>query len=574
MWKTIVGTAFLVIGSTSQADDGRLYWAVQNLGEVWRADADGSNATQLIEPRDQNAIALDLSGEQLYYGENGDVLIADLNGNNRRLLLPGDGEIINLQLDTAGGWMYYIRRNATINGLFRAPIAGGPEDSLDTRATRGVALSIDDNWVFYRVNNTIVRADLDGSNPTTIITGVTPNISTIAAAPSTGQLFFSEPGRGGVQGIWRADFDGANVVRLIPTPEATTFSFGSVRVVGDQLYASKSDSLGVDDELVRFDLDGSNETSISVGDIVSGRFVLDLANTTAFVLDDGILRNRFDGSERRLLLSSIDSELHGIVVDDATREVCFPQPSRESNLIKIAAASSKVEATRITEVIFSSDPALGDVRGITQSSADGRIYWANTDDAPDGGVYSVLPDGSDFRTISGDADNPHDVAIDALTDTVYWSEGIADGDELFGQIRSANADGTNPQIVVTGLSERLRGVAVDGTNGKLYWTEQSSGTDGVIMRSDLDGSNIEPIVTGLNRPHHVALDVPGGVLYWTEGIGSGTTTGASIRRATLDGMNVVDIVPSLTQGVRDLHFAPGLPDELFTESFEQAAGPP
>ena len=73
----------------------------------------------------------------------------------------------------------------------------------------------------------------------------------------------------------------------------------------------------------------------------------------------------------------------------------------------------------------------------------------------------------------------------------------------------------------------------------MYWTD--SGTD-KIQRANLDGSNIEDLVTqGLSYPAGIALDVEGGKMYWTD---SGTD---KIQRANLDGSNIEDLV---TQGLR------------------------
>ena len=75
----------------------------------------------------------------------------------------------------------------------------------------------------------------------------------------------------------------------------------------------------------------------------------------------------------------------------------------------------------------------------------------------------------------------------------------------------------------------------------MYWTDW--GTD-KIQRANLDGSNIEDLVTqGLSSPSGIALDVEGGKMYWTDW---GT---AKIQRANLDGSNVEDLV-TRTQGLR------------------------
>lgn len=67
-------------------------------------------------------------------------------------------------------------------------------------------------------------------------------------------------------------------------------------------------------------------------------------------------------------------------------------------------------------------------------------------------------------------------------------------------------------------------LAVDETHGKLYWAEMVEGnyaTAAGIWRANLDGSNIEPIVSGLTaygaEALQLAIDPVGNKLYWTQG---------------------------------------------------------
>ena len=67
---------------------------------------------------------------------------------------------------------------------------------------------------------------------------------------------------------------------------------------------------------------------------------------------------------------------------------------------------------------------------------------------------------------------------------------------------------------------------------KIYWTET-----GRIKRANLDGSEIEDVLTETFSTRDLALDLRNRKIYWTEG-----PTAAKIRRATLDGFNVENIV--------------------------------
>ena len=66
----------------------------------------------------------------------------------------------------------------------------------------------------------------------------------------------------------------------------------------------------------------------------------------------------------------------------------------------------------------------------------------------------------------------------------------------------------------------------------MYWTINSDSPRGKIQRANLDGSNIEDLVTGLRYSDGIALDVSGGKMYWTN------VNVDTIQRANLDGSNI------------------------------------
>ena len=81
---------------------------------------------------------------------------------------------------------------------------------------------------------------------------------------------------------------------------------------------------------------------------------------------------------------------------------------------------------------------------------------------------------------------------------MYWTEFRG------GKIRRADLDGSNVQVRVTGLDNPV-GVALDIAGGKMYWTDYIIGK---IQRADLNGSNVEDLVTtGVDWPVGIALDV-------------------------------------------------------------------
>ncbi len=138
----------------------------------------------------------------------------------------------------------------------------------------------------------------------------------------------------------------------------------------------------------------------------------------------------------------------------------------------------------------------------------------------------------------------HNIALDPSNGKLYWIEGTG-GDDPTAVIRRANLDGSGAEDIVTSALTPTS-IALDPTNGKLYWGEidffsVGSGTGSVIRRANLDGSGRETVVakTGIGTVViGIALDLPNGKMYYAEIAVYG---GASkIIRANLDGSSPKD----------------------------------
>jgi sugar lactone lactonase YvrE len=121
-------------------------------------------------------------------------------------------------------------------------------------------------------------------------------------------------------------------------------------------------------------------------------------------------------------------------------------------------------------------------------------------------------------------------AFPGTSGKMYWV------DNTTGKIQRANLDGTEVEDIVTGTISPY-GIALDPAGGKMYWTE----TTGKIRRSDLSGTEVEDIVIDVVTPLGIALDLTGGQMYWAD-------LGADkIQRANLDGIGVETLVTGLSE---------------------------
>ena len=121
------------------------------------------------------------------------------------------------------------------------------------------------------------------------------------------------------------------------------------------------------------------------------------------------------------------------------------------------------------------------------------------------------------------------IALDAASEKIYWTEWTAQA------IRRANLDGTNVETVIsTGVSGPAY-VGLDVPSGKMYLLDHRAGK---ILRANLDGTNLEELLTGLDGPSDMVLDLVDRKMYWT----LHHDRGAEVWWADLDGTNVENIV--------------------------------
>ena len=164
---------------------------------------------------------------------------------------------------------------------------------------------------------------------------------------------------------------------------------------------------------------------------------------------------------------------------------------------------------------------------IALDTTSGKLYLSNAW----GKIQRMNLDGSNFQSnlITG-LQSPQNLVLDSVDGKLYWTEQTG---KTTGKIQHANLDGSNVQLVKE-LTSTPRGMTLDAVNRKLYLTNGW----GKLQRMNLDGSNFQPnFITGLQDPGQVAVDVIAGKLYWTEK--------GKLRRVDLNGENIQDVVTGL-----------------------------
>ena len=88
---------------------------------------------------------------------------------------------------------------------------------------------------------------------------------------------------------------------------------------------------------------------------------------------------------------------------------------------------------------------------------------------------------------------------------IYWEE----NDGSNSGIRRANVDGSGKETLIRTDEDYVHDVKLDLANGMMYWSGSPENTKGlgVIEAASLDGTGRSVIVSGLDKPTGIALDL-------------------------------------------------------------------
>ena len=244
---------------------------------------------------------------------------------------------------------------------------------------------------------------------------------------------------------------------------------------------------------------------------------------------DKIQRANLDGSNVQDLVTSGLTTPVGIALDIAGGKMYWTDYGTE----KIQRAN--LDGSNVQDLVTS---GLTSPNGIALDIAGGKMYWTDFGTEK---IQRANLDGSNVQDlVTSGLTIPASIALDIAGGKMYWTD---PGTE---KIQRANLDGSNVQDLVTSGLTIPDSIALDIAGGKMYWTD--FGTE-KIQRANLDGSNVQDLVTsGLNTPLGIALDIAGGKMYWTHADWNSATsefTNGKIQRANLNGTEVEDVITGL-----------------------------
>ena len=159
---------------------------------------------------------------------------------------------------------------------------------------------------------------------------------------------------------------------------------------------------------------------------------------------------------------------------------------------------------------------------LTLDIANGKIYWMAWTNQNETGAWQADLDGSNARSVDVIPEHLHN---NVVAGKKYWHDRDRD------TILRSNLDGSNVEDLVS--EQFVPELAVDGISGKIYWHNYNQ-----LRRANLDGSNVENLLDE-DDVSELTIDGAGGKMYWQN------FELSALRRANLDGSNVESIVSNV-----------------------------
>jgi hypothetical protein len=221
-----------------------------------------------------------------------------------------------------------------------------------------------------------------------------------------------------------------------------------------------------------------------------------------------------DGTAHATLWTSPQvTDLRGIAVDAPNARVFFAHAKQDSGTLALTEVSLRTLATGggVPQVVapFPDGAFISDVEWEPISN---WVYVAVSSGLE---LRRVRPDGSVAQTVLTHAaagQGPYFFCLDVPGQNAYWAVVTNPGETLSAYSRGSIATGVVDTSWSLVTPSRTRDIAIDNTvpGGRLYWCDRQTGA--IYARAPAGGA-VQTIITGLNAPHGLALDIEAGRAY-------------------------------------------------------------
>lgn len=423
-------------------------------------------------------------------GIEGGIFRSRADGTQKSRLIPL-GAFAASAVDSANQRMYWIVAGT---GIYRQDLFYfGTVERHDSKVVSDIAVNdvqVASNKLYYSTSTQIIRADLDGSNPVTLVTesGGIANImpGTLRVSPDDGKIFWAN-----YHGLRSADLDGTNPQYVASGP---AYNFAKALEVGSSVLYF----IDLDDAIRRINFDGTGDTTLRAGSEELGDLLIDTVGSRLLFANHGThaIEAIPLGGGSSTQIAAGTGDVLGMAFDSSDpvfRRLYFTS----AKFIGRAVVSTGSTTLHYASLQTPNYISLG---------SNGRIYTSSPDS---GAVVEARLDGTEALTLVKGLVQPAGVKLIGGTDLLIADRGA-------GKIYSFRSN------VLTELVSGLGQVEdVTYQYPYIYWTENDGGA-GMLRRGVYPElgqvATPETLATGGDLVHGIDADPrSGNIIYGVNG---------------------------------------------------------
>ncbi|MCY4402147.1 MAG: hypothetical protein OXD54_06170 [Candidatus Poribacteria bacterium] len=290
------------------------------------------------------------------------------------------------------------------------------------------------------------------------------------------------------------------IILLISVVQFTSYGQGARKIYWSE-----------DGKIRRANLDGSNVENVLTNDNWIRDIALDIQNHKIYWIGGAhsIKRANLDGTDVETIYNpqALNADkverIHSpvtITLDTSAEKIYWGNMWGPWGMTR-----ADLDGTNIEDIIIL--PVNGGVFNIRVDAEDiqldvkeGKIYFQ---DSLNDNIARVDMDGSNYENLPLTTPYHDKIALDLSNNRIFRTTII------FNEIRSYFLDGTNRDIILTNLNYPIH-IALDVHSQIIYWSERNHETEESTIRTvNFDGTNATDLLTGLNYVYGIALDTEG-----------------------------------------------------------------
>ncbi len=504
--RTIVPIPITSIGSMAIDEiDNKIYYADFYGKRILRSNLDGTELENVITSGlwAPTNIVVDGSRRKVYWIDQFEIYRANLDGTDIEMLLES-WEPSDLAIDEQAGkiyWLFFYPKGPTRLGQanldgtdIKTVIVWERALGLSCPSPNTIAIDADAQKIYFTINScpweksAIQRANMDGTDIEVVLELERNDFSRgIAVDPKSGKVFWSEPKMGT---LYRANLDGSDVEIIVQQNRvgAMTLHRGNAKVY----WANSWEDITVH----RANFDGSGHEVVWKTsprqffgidlDKSRGHIYWASVNRLGSEKRGEILRANLDGTAVESIIAKGIEHPKGIAVDELDEKIYCVDAQKISR--------ANLDGSSPEDLVID---GIGMARDIEVDIESGKMYWVDVNR----GIHRANLDGTVVEVLIGNLDDIHGIGIDQIGEKIYWT----DSERFLDTIQVANLNGMNQKTLVTVDRDGWwHDIDLDNTNQKMYWVNRDKG---LIQRANLDGSDVEIVLSDLATPKYIALDL-------------------------------------------------------------------